>query len=264
MHEITSTNNARIKEVLQLQKKSSVRKKKQEFVIEGKRELVLALKNNYQINTIFFLPNLVEDVAIRQWQNDYKIELIAVNKKVFDKIAYRNSTEGLIAVSAMKSHKLNDLVLSNNALLLVAESVEKPGNIGAMLRTVDGAGADAFIMVNSVVDLYNPNVIRASLGTIFSNQVALVDLQELSGYLLKNNIDLYTATLQNANEYYLNEFTPSTAIAVGAEDKGLSDEMREIAKKSVYVPMLGQADSLNVSVSAAVLLYEAVRQRKMM
>jgi TrmH family RNA methyltransferase len=265
MYQITSTNNARIKEVLQLQKKSALRKKKQEFVVEGKREVLLALKNAYQIKTILYLPDLISEDTLFHWKNAYHVdfELIAVSEKVFKKMAYRQSTEGVIAVVNMKSHSLNTLSLSNNPLILVAESIEKPGNIGAMLRTVDGAGADAFVMVNSVVDLYNPNVIRSSLGTVFSNQIAVVSLDEWGRFIQEKRIKFYTATLQNANEHFFNSFTSATAIAVGAEDKGLSKQIRQMAHKSIFVPMLGQADSLNVSVSAAVLLYEAVRQRKM-
>jgi TrmH family RNA methyltransferase len=264
MQEIISTNNARIKQILQLQKKSSLRKERQEFVVEGKREFALAVKNGFQINTIYFLPELISIDEIRNENNSnmYDAELVTVSKKVFEKMTYRNTTEGIVAVVKMKDHSLNSIKLSKNTLLLIAESVEKPGNIGAMLRTVDGAGVDALIMLNPVVDLYNPNVIRASLGTVFSNQIAMANLLELQDFLQKNNINLYTATLQNAHAYYLNDYKTHTAIAVGAEDKGLSKEVREIATKSIYIPMLGQADSLNVSVSAAVILYEVVRQRK--
>jgi TrmH family RNA methyltransferase len=265
MQEITSTNNAKIKQLIQLQKKSSLRKARQEFVVEGKREVSLAVKNDFQIDTIYFLPELISIDEVKTWNNDknIKFNIIAVSKKVFQKITYRNTTEGLLAVVKMKEHSLNSIKLSENPLLLIAESIEKPGNIGAMLRSVDGAGADALILVNPVVDLYNPNLIRASLGTLFSNQIAITDTSGLQDFLQKNNIDMYAATLQNANAYYLNDYKKSTAIAVGAEDVGLHKEMRKIAKKSIYIPMLGQADSLNVSVSAALLLYEVLRQRKM-
>ena len=262
MREITSTQNPKIKHILQLQKKSAVRKKHQAFVVEGKRELRLAVHNHYEIQSVLYDPQIIEEneIMVLMGENFSEDKLIKVSKNVYQKLAYRPSTEGVIAVASMKSHRFEDINLSKNPYLLVAEQVEKPGNIGAMLRTVDGANADAFVLVDPVVDIYNPNVIRSSLGTIFSNQIVLTNLDELQGFLSKNGIHLYCATLQNANKYFLKDYTKPTAIAVGAEDKGLSEAIREMGEP-IYIPMLGQADSLNVSVSAAVLLYEVVRQR---
>ena len=264
MQEIISTNNAKVKQLLQLQKKSALRKKQQEFIIEGVRELKLALANAYQVKTIYYFPELISLEQITDFKNKYNtdFQIVAISKNVFQKLAYRNSTEGIIAVTAAKSHRIDDLSLPNNSLSLIAERIEKPGNIGAMLRTVDGSGVDAIILVDTVVDLYNPNIIRASLGTVFTNQIAVVKMDELGAFLNINKINLYAATLQNANDYTLESYTSATAIAVGAEDKGLTESMRKLAYKSIKIEMKGQADSLNVSVSAAILLFEAVRQRK--
>jgi len=263
MQEIISTNNTKVKFIVQLQKKSSLRHQLQEFVIEGLRELEAALKNNFKVKTIYFYPELVNESILLDWIDKYHsdFEIVKISKDVFKKLSYRNSTEGVIAVVNMKLHKIEDLKLTANPLLLVAESIEKPGNMGAMLRSIDGAGADAFVWVNAKVDIYNPNVIRASLGMVFSKQIALASLEELSNYLQKHSIKLYAATLQNANVYYRENFTTPSAIAVGAEDKGLTNGFRDLMHQAIYIPMKGQADSLNVSVSAAVLLYEAVRQR---
>jgi len=263
MQEITSTNNAKIKYLLQLQKKASIRKEFNEFVIEGKREFISALKNNYHIKAVFFYPELFEKNELFEILKElkYKPDLYKINRNIYKKIAYRNSTEGIIVLAKMKQHHLSDLFLSQNPYLLVAEGIEKPGNIGAILRSVDGAGAEALITINPVVDIYNPNVIRASLGMVFSKQIAVAGINEFKEFLKDKKIRLYTADLQNSNVYYNEDYTQPSAIAVGAEDKGLSHEIRQLAYKSVYIPMKGLADSLNVSVSAGILLYEIVRQR---
>ncbi len=263
MLEIISTNNAKVKYIVQLQKKSSIRKEFKEFVIEGRREILAALKNNYQIKTILFYPELFTENELFKWLKTYnlKVEIIKISKNVYKKIAYRDSTGGIIAVAKMKDHGIQTLSLSKNPYVLVAEGIEKPGNVGAMLRTVDGAGAEALIMVNPVVDIYNPNVIRASLGMVFSIPVVLTNLKELEDFLTQKSLTLYAATLQNSQLYFKEDYTKPVALAVGAEDKGLSDAFRALAHKSIYIPMKGLADSLNVSVSAAVLLYEVLRQR---
>ena len=264
MREILSTNNAKIKYLIQLQKKSSVRKEFKEFVIEGKREIKSALKNAYRIKKIFFYPELFSENELFRLIQDYKVdvEIVKISKNVYQKIAYRGSTEGLVALAQMKEHRIVSLQLSSNPYVLVAEGIEKPGNVGAMLRSVDGAGAEALILVNPKLDIYNPNLIRASLGMLFSIHVAVCDLDELKKFLQKHKINLYAAGLQNANVYFKEDYVSPTAIAVGAEDNGLTDEIRKMASQQIYIPMKGQADSLNVSVSAAVLLYEIVRQRE--
>jgi len=263
MQEITSTNNARIKYLIQLQKKSSIRKQFKEFVIEGKREIEAALKNDYQLINIFFDPGLFSEKELFDLIQKYRLktDIFKISKNVYKKIAYRNSTEGIVAVAKMKDHRFSDIKLKKKPFLLVAESIEKPGNVGAILRSVDGAGADALVMLNPVVDIYNPNVIRASLGMVFSVPIVLSGLDELESFLQQNRIKLFSADLQNANVYFKEDYTVPVALAVGAEDKGLSQEVRKLAYKSVYIPMKGLADSLNVSVSAAILLYETLRQR---
>jgi TrmH family RNA methyltransferase len=263
MQEIISTNNAKIKYLIQLQKKSNVRKQFKEFVIEGKREIEAALINNFKLKTIYFYPELFSEKQLFELLKNYKTnaEILKISKAVYKKIAYRNSTEGIIAIGHMKEHHLKDLKLKENPYLLIAESIEKPGNVGAILRSVDGAGAEALIMLNPVVDIYNPNVIRASLGMVFSIPIALTNINDLHNFLQKKNIRLFTASLQNTNIYFKENFRVPVALAVGAEDKGLSQEIRDLAYKSVYIPMKGLADSLNVSVSAAILLYETLRQR---
>jgi TrmH family RNA methyltransferase len=265
MQEITSTNNAKLRYLLQLKKKSSVRKEFGEFVIEGKREIIAALNNGYTIKSLYFCPDFISEKDLLDISNRFNLQTVFYRfaPHVYRKIAYRDSTEGIIALAKMQTHRLDELKLSENPLILVAEHIEKPGNIGAMLRSVDGSGADAMILANPVVDIYNPNVIRASIGTVFSTQIAVTDTEGLKNFLSENHINMYAATLQNANIYHLENYKEPVAIAVGAEDKGLSEDLRNLAQKQVYIPMNGQTDSLNVSVSAAILLYEAVRQRSL-
>jgi len=265
MQEISSTNNAKIKHLMLLQKKSSLRRKTREFVVEGIREIKKAMHNGYFFQEIYYCPDLFPDDELEKLRNRFDLSktiFFKITRKLYDKIAYRGSTEGVIGIAQMKKHSFDELKLSDNPFLLVAESIEKPGNTGAILRSVDGAGADALIWVNPVTDLYNPNIIRSSLGTVFSNQIVVCDTAELSDFLQQKNIKLFSATLQNSHLYFKENYTGATAIAVGAEDKGLSDEIRKISNQSIYIPMKGDADSLNVSVSAAILLYEVVRQRE--
>ena len=184
-----------------------------------------------------------------------------VSKNVYEKIAYREGTEGIIAEMKYKDRRLEDIKLSENPLIVVLESVEKPGNLGAVLRSADAAGADAVIICDPLTDLYNPNLIRASIGAIFSRQVAAATSEETISWLKANNIQILTAQLQDSSLYYDTPMTGPTAIVMGTESTGLTDIWREAADKHIRIPMLGALDSLNVSVSAAILLFEAVRQR---
>ncbi len=263
MPEIRSIKNPLVKQLMQLQKKSSLRKREALFVVEGRREVYAVIRNKYRVKKVFYNLDLIEEQEIFKWMHDAlsAFEMVKISKDVYQKLAYRNSTEGVLALVETKNHSFKNIKLPKNPLLFVAEQIEKPGNVGAMLRTADAAGVDAFVLIDSVVDLYNPNIIRSSLGTVFSNQIVTGNIDDLVGLLKRYDIKLFAATLQNSNKYFEENFSQPTAIAVGAEDRGLSSRMREIAYKSIYIPMNGQADSLNVSVSGAVLIYEVVKQR---
>ena len=160
-----------------------------------------------------------------------------------------------------KSTNLEDLILPENPLILVMESIEKPGNIGAMLRTCDAANIDAVILANPKTDLYNPNLIRSSVGCIFTNQIATGTNEEVIAFLKNRKISIYSATLQDSNSYHTQNYTPASAIVVGTEATGLSQTWRDNANQNILIPMQGQIDSMNVSVAAAILLFEAKRQR---
>ena len=189
------------------------------------------------------------------------IETIEISKEVYQKLAYRDTTEGILAIAKTKSLLLSDLKLSENPLILVAESLEKPGNIGAILRTADAANLDAVIIANPKSDLYNPNVVRSSVGCLFTNNIAAGTTTEIIAFLKEKNIRFYCATLQNSTSYHTQNYTLPTALVVGTEATGLSQEWRDAATQNIIIPMQGQIDSMNVSVAAAILIFEAKRQR---
>jgi TrmH family RNA methyltransferase len=259
--EITSIQNPLIKEILQLQEKSRLRKKTGLFIIEGKREIALALKGNYKLKKALFCDTIFNENELDFFISD-TTEVIKINATVYQKIAQRDSTEGLIAIAESKELALKNITLKNkNPLILVAEAPEKPGNIGALLRTADAANVDAVFIANAKTDLYNPNIIRSSVGCVFTNQIATGSTSEILTFLKEKNIVIYCAALQASVNYNTQNFTVSTAIVVGTEATGLSDEWLENSTQNIIIPMQGQIDSLNVSVSAAILIFEAKRQR---
>jgi TrmH family RNA methyltransferase len=260
MKQITSAQNPFIKSLVLLQEKAKARKQSGTFLIEGIREIELAIKGNYEIETILIcteLTDLSENLTIQKSNNP----TIEISKEVYQKLAYRDTTEGIIAVAKTKSHQLSELKLPENPLILVMESIEKPGNIGAMLRTCDAAKVDAVIIANPKTDLYNPNMVRSSVGCLFTNQIATASTEETIVFLQQNNINFYSATLQNSTSYHTQNFTKPTALVVGTEATGLTEPWREKATQNIIIPMQGEIDSMNVSVAAAILLFEAKRQR---
>lgn len=260
MKQITSIQNPFIKSLVQLQEKSKSRKQSGTFLIEGKREIELAIKGNYELKTILFLPELISENDLNKLVKN-QVELIEINKEVYQKLAYRDTTEGIIAIARTKSLQLSDLKLPTNPLILVMESIEKPGNIGAMLRTCDAAKVDAVILANPKTDLYNPNIVRSSVGCLFTNQIASGTTDEVIAFLKQNNINIYGATLQNSNAYHEINYTTSTALVVGTEATGLTQAWRDNATQNIIIPMQGEIDSMNVSVASAILIFEAKRQR---
>ena len=267
MHkQITSIQNPLIKEIIQLQEKSRVRKKKGFFIIEGYREISLAIKGKYIIDTLLFCDEIISINKINELlnlSNNKKIDLIEISKEFYQKISHRKTTEGIIAISKSKILKIGDLSLKKNPLILIAEAPEKPGNIGALLRTADAANTDAVIIANPITDLYNPNIIRSSVGCVFTKQIAMGTTKEIIDYLKQNNIKIYTAALnKNSKNYTLVDYTQASAIVVGTEATGLSEDWLENSNQNIIIPMHGEIDSLNVSVSAAIIIFEAKRQRK--
>ena len=243
---ITSVQNARVKHVVALQQKSSLRREEGLFVVEGQREIEHCIACGYEVVEMF-----------KRDEN--------VSPQVYEKMAYRGSTEGIIAIVKCKEHNISSvnrkLSTVNNPLVVVLERVEKPGNLGAILRTAEAAGVDAVIVCDPLTDLYNPNLIRASIGGVFSVPTAVCTSEECIAFLKANGIKILTAQLQDSYEYYDYDMTQATALIMGTESTGLTQQWREAADAHIRIPMLGRLDSLNVSVSAAILMYEAVRQR---
>ena len=249
---ITSVQNARIKHVVALQLKSSLRREKGLFVVEGQREIEHCIACGYEITELFVIDSLGYSGGI---------PATVVTPQVYEKMAYRERTEGIIAVAKCKEHRLDDLHLKEKPLVVVIESVEKPGNLGAILRTAEAAGVDAVMVCDPLTDLYNPNLIRASIGGVFSVPVAVCNSKDCIAFLKAHKIRILTAQLQDSYDYYDYDMHEATAIVMGTESTGLTQQWREAADAHIRIPMLGRLDFLNVSVSAAILMYEAVRQR---
>ena len=253
---ITSVQNARVKHVVALQQKSSLRREEGLFVVEGQREIEHCIACGYEVMEMFTVDGL---------QSIYDYSATRVSSAVYEKMAYRGSTEGIIAIAKCKEHNLStvncQISTVSNPLVVVLERVEKPGNLGAILRTAEAAGVNAVIICDPLTDMYNPNLIRASIGGVFSVPTAACTSHECIDFLKANGIKILTAQLQDSYEYYDYDMTHATAIVMGTESTGLTQQWREAADAHIRIPMLGRLDSLNVSVSAAILMYEAVRQR---
>lgn len=252
---ITSSANPKFKRLIALLQKSSERRESALFTVEGVREIFHCIEAGYKPDCIFFCPDIVSEDTLPQCRH------FALSAGLYAKAAYREGTEGAIGVFQAIEHPLSSLHLKDNPLIAVLESVEKPGNLGAVLRTCDAAGADALIICDPRTDLYNPNLIRASIGAVFTVPTAVCTTAQAITFLKSKGIRILTAQLQDSSLYYDCPMTKGTAIVMGTEATGLSDKWRQAADAHIRIPMLGKLDSLNVSVSAAILLYEAVRQR---
>lgn len=259
---ISSIQNPLIKQLLLLQEKSRERRKTGLFVVEGEREISLAVKAGYELVSLFYCNEIYSEHIFKHLTGQ-PMDRIEVPIEVYRKIAYRESTEGIIAIAKSKTHSLDALHFnSKNPLILIAEAPEKPGNIGALLRTADAANLDAVIIANPKTDLYNPNVIRSSVGCLFTNQIATGSTQDVISFLKEKNIAIYGAALEASINYTTIDYKKACAIVVGTESTGLSDEWTQNTTQNIIIPMDGEIDSMNVSVAAAILIFEAKRQRK--
>ncbi len=265
LKQITSSQNKEVKWLLQLQEKSRNRRKEGAFITEGQREVSLAVKGGYIPLHLYFVPDLVdfqEVLEISKLNTEKPAAITEISHEIYEKIAYRGSTEGLIAVFKTQEHSLKDLKFNApSPLILVAEAPEKPGNIGAILRTADAAAVDAVIIANPKTDLYNPNIIRSSVGCIFTNKIATGSTSEIIEFLQRNNIQIYAAALQASKPYHEIDFKKASAIVMGTEATGLSEEWLKNSTQNIIIPMHGEIDSMNVSVAAGILIFEARRQR---
>ncbi len=262
MERITSLQNNNIKNLVKLRSKASERKEQGLFLIEGGRELSLALAGGYAIHSLYIYTPLYE-------KSDYPSlperintgRTYEVSEAVFGKIAYREGSDGIVALARPKAHKLSDLSLPDNPFLIILEAVEKPGNLGAILRTADAAAVDALIVCDPHTDLYNPNVVRSGVGCLFTVPVAVCSNEEALAFLHKKHIRSYAAELEADHRYHQVDYTTPTAIVMGTEADGLTPFWLTRADSRIKIPMRGAIDSLNVSVSTAVITFEAMRQR---
>lgn len=262
---IESLQNPSVKEVVRLRKRSH-RDDEALLLVEGYREVLRALDNRIPLTKLFFCRELFlgknEPLLVRRAE-EAGTAIYDCSPAVFEKIAYRDRPEGLLAVSPRRRTGLEDLKLPENPLLLVAEHIEKPGNLGTMLRSADAAGADAIILCDKCTDVLNPNVVRASIGTIFTVPLAEATTEETIAFLRKRGIATLAASPHARKDFTEADMTRGVALVVGAEQYGLSETWMTEADEPVVIPMLGQADSLNVAAAATILLYEAVRQRRL-
>ena len=261
---VNSLQNPRVKRAIRLRKRS-VREEEKVVIIEGYRELRCAVDNQIWPHTLFYCPELFlgkNELGIIARCKEQGAMTIECTGRVFQKIAYRDRPEGLLALSRQVTIRLIDLELTDNPLLVVAVGIEKPGNLGSILRTADAVGADAVIVCDGRTDIHNPNTVRASIGTLFCLPVAEAESEEAIRWLREQGIRVVATTPDSNADYFDLDFTMPLAITVGTEQIGLSQEWMDRADQKARIPMLGQADSLNVANAAAVLLYEAMRQRR--
>ena len=289
---ITSVQNPRVKAVVTLQQKSAERRRTGLFVVEGRREVEHCVEMGLEVVEVFVCEELggwsCDNVAANRTEGMKEakevegmkgvkevegmrgvkvaevtrgVKVTEVTRGVYEKMAYRGGTEGVMAVVKSKERRLDELDLNENPLIVVVERVEKPGNLGAILRSADAAGADAVVVCDPLTDLWNPNLIRSSIGAVFTVPCVACGSEECIEFLKAHGIQILTAQLQDSELYYDTDMRRGTAIVMGTEATGLTDVWREAADAHIRIPMLGRLDSLNVSVSAAILLYEAVRQR---
>lgn len=256
---ITSTHNPKVKSLLALEKPRE-RRRQQLFVIEGRREIHWALEAGYKIGNIFYCPDLISLQELDKALWDEKL-VVPVSLEVFEKIAVRENAGGVVAVAEMKPHALHQLKLRPQALVLVVEAVEKPGNLGALLRTADAANLDAVIICDPQTDFYNPNVIRSSVGCVFTRQIASASSEETLAWLRQNHFQIFCTNLKASQPYYHIDYRERCAIVMGTEATGLSDTWTSGATANIIIPMQGKIDSMNVSTAAAVVIFEAIRQR---
>ncbi len=256
--DITSLQNSRVKHVVRLRDDKRQRRQDGLMLVEGYDEIELARAAGHSPRTIFSAPELASrELAVAG------AEHITVNRAVFEKISYRQNPDGWLAVVPVPHLELNNLMLSDRPLLIVAESIEKPGNLGAILRTADAAGVDSVFVCDPRVDAWNPNVVRASRGALFSVPVVECDSVTALGWLKGRGIRIFAATPSAELVYSAADLREPVAIVVGTEDVGLSDLWMSGADGNVRIPMVGRVNSLNVSVSTALIVYEAVRQRNL-
>ncbi len=256
---ITSLHNLQIKEIVSL-RKNRERKKRRLFVIEGRAEILLAINSGIKIRTFVFCPFFNKEKVFLK--NLSAQNTLIVRREIFKKISLRQNPDGFLVVAEIKKYKIENLKIQPKSLVLVLDKLEKPGNLGAILRTADATAVDAVFVCGKGVDIYNHNVIRSSLGTVFTNKIISISAKKALEWLENRGFRIYAAFPRARKTYTDSSFLRPLAIVVGSEHSGLGSLWKKNSIKQIKLPMLGKIDSLNVSVSAAVLLYEAIKKAK--
>ena len=258
---LSSPQNSEIKRLQKLLKKSKTRRESNRFVIEGEREILRAIEAGYTIESFFKIKGASLDKKTEATIHQTHANQYVVTSLLWDRIAMRSGTEKLVALAVQKKHDLKSLSLSSNSLIMVVEAAEKPGNIGAILRTAAALKLDAVLLANAKTDLYNPNLIRSSLGGLFFTPIGLATSEEILKFLRKQKVNIITAALnENAQHSPLFRYELPCALVMGSEDKGVSQLWIENTDHIVEIPMSKNIDSLNLSVSAGILMYDALKQ----
>lgn len=263
MSNITSLQNQHVKMAVSLRERRT-REETGLFLIEGYRELKRAIDSGRKIESLFVCPEFFLGENEGELIRKSNAKIFECSAQVFAKISYRDRPDGLLGISPQMHLSLSDLDshLSQTPFLLIAESIEKPGNLGTILRSSDAAGVDAVIVCDPTTDIHNPNVVRSSIGTLFTLPVLEADSQETLSYLKRQKIAIVAATPHADLEFTQANFTVPLAIVVGTEQYGLSENWMKNADIAVRIPMCGVADSLNVASATTLLLYEVLRQRR--
>ena len=260
MLKITSLDNKKIKDVIFLYKNKN-RQEKGLIIVDGLREIILAKKAGLEIVELYFCPDLLKESLDRFYSLDER-KKIEVSEAVFKKICYKENPDGFLALIKKPEQDIKKIKLSKKPLIVILEAVEKPGNLGAIIRTAYAAGVEAIIINEGQTDIYNPNVIRASEGLIFFQPIFNLSLKETFLFFKKNKIKTFAAGTKGSIDYLNADYNQACAVVLGSEDKGLSEKWLKGADKVIKINMKDGVDSLNVSVSGAIIIFEALRQRK--
>lgn len=258
MRIISSLQNPQIKNLLKL-RKAKQRKKQELIIIEGRAEIKLALKANIDAKELFFCQDYVKN---NEFINLKNVRQLQISSNIFKKISIRENPDGYILIAKPTRIKLEEIRLVKNPLIVVIEKIEKPGNLGAIMRTADAAGVDLVIACDQQTDIYNHNAVRASLGTIFTNKIVVCNTKDALIWLKKQKVRILATSPQASDNYLSANYKGAIALLIGSEHSGLSKICLDSAQKKLKIPMKGQINSLNASVSAALIIFEALRQRK--
>ncbi len=260
---ISSVQNATVKDLVKLRENSRYRRSENKFTVEGAREISRAIASRFQCDSFFYCTSILSEEAKILLGQHSSVPKVEVSEAVFQKIVLREGTDGIFALFRSKSHCLDTFVPGKHSIILVFDQIEKPGNFGALLRTADGVGVDAIFVLDKNADIYNPNAIRSSVGAVFSRPIFTCEHMEFATFCKDRNFKIVTASPFAKNNYFEEDLQGPLALVLGSEAKGLSQFWDTWESVPVKIPMNGLADSLNVSVAGAVILYEALRQRQM-